>query len=267
MSVLGSLQSYFTMGFAKGVGQMAGLVSTGGMARADFNQLYNTAISATKGGLEFKDLRNLEKVLKEVEPELFKKFKRDATKLGNPAKQAVQKAFRTVDKNGPLGPVRRPGRKYDKMATNIGRLSWASSRSKRNAIDINYKQPKAAPFNKAGLAGDKTLSLIRVRVRGGSYVMADMAGKSNKARKATGQLSRSYQINLFGKMVVTRRHKVNAENVGNWIDRLNSSSSRLQGHPSRYAWPALEKHAKDYQKNFSALVADVVAETNRKLNS
>lgn len=244
---------------------MMGLIQSGGVSQADFNQLYNKAISDTKGGLEFKDLKNLEKVLKEVEPALYAKFKRDSKKLADPAKRAVQKAFTSVNRAGPLGPVKRPGRKYDKMATNLGRLSWASSRSKRSVIDANFKQPKAQPFGKGVLAGDKTISLVRIRVRGASYIMADMAGKSNKARKRTGQLSREYQINLFGKMVVTRRHKVNADNVSNWIDRLNTSGSVLQGHPSRYAWPALERHAKDYQKNFSALVNDVIIETNRKL--
>lgn len=263
----GFLQSYFAMGAAKGAAQMGGMFMSGDMVKPDYNNLYTKALNQTKSGLRLQDLQNLEKTLREIEPRLIADFKKNAKKLGEPAKKEVRKAFMSVDRNGPLGPIRRPGRTYDKMANNLGRLTWSESRSKRNSIDVNYKSRSNAQFKKVSLANDKTLSVIRIRVRGAAYVVADMAGKSMKARKSTGELSRKYQINAFGKGVVTRQHKVNSANVDNWIDRLDASSSVLQGHPSRYAWPAFEKHSKEYRSNFSTLVNQTIAETNRRMQS
>ena len=264
MALFGSLQASFAMGAAQGLAKMGGMFAGGTMAKPDYNSLYAKAINETKAGLELRDLQALEKALRDLEPTLLNKFKKDAKKLGEPAKKDVQKVFRSI-KSGPLGPVRRPGRTYDKMANNLGSLSWAASRSKRNVIDVNYKSRTQSQLKREVIAGDKTLSVIRIRIRGGAYIVADMAGKSMRARKSSGQMSREYQINAFGKGIVTRRHKVNSDNVDNWIDRLNASSSVLQGHPSRYAWPAFEKHAKQYRSNFSVLVNQVVADTNRKM--
>lgn len=263
----GSLQPYFAMGAAKGISQMGSMFMSGDMIKPDYNNLYTKAFNETKSGLELRDLQHLQKTLNDIEPKLFNDFKRNAKKLGEPAKKDVRKAFMSVDKTGPLGPIRRPGRTFDKMANNLGRLTWSESRSKRNTIDVNYKARSAAQFKRASLANDKTLSVIRVRVRGPAFVVADMAGKSMKARKRSGQLSREYSINAFGKGIVTRRHKISSDNVDNWIDRLNGSSSALKGHPSRYAWPAFEKHAKEYRSNFSALVNQTIAETNRRMQS
>lgn len=265
MSMLGAFEAAFRGAFFANAGRMSSMIRSGNAAAPDFNQLYVKSINDTKSGIEFKDLANLQKVLRDLDPTLFSKFKKDATKLGNPARDAVRKEFRRF-KVGPRGAPSRPGRIFDKMATN-GRLSWAESRSKRNVVDVNYKAniTNKKLSSKYATAGDKTLSLIRVRVRGGSYVLADMAGKSNTARKATGQMSRQYRINLFGRGVVTRSHRVNADNVTNWINRLNETSDARKA--SRYAWPAIEGHALEYRKNFSGILNEYIAETNRKLQA
>lgn len=264
MVLLGAMQAAFAAGFASNAKSMAGMFAAGNVSKPDFNSLYVKAINETKGGINIKDLQNLQKMISTFEPELFNKFKKDAAKLGNPAKNKVNKAFRDISKSGPLGPPNRKNRIFDKMDTQ-GRLSWGQSRSRRNVVDVAYKGRTSAALNKAISSGfganDKTLSLIRVRVKGPAYVVADIAGKG-RASKSTGTLTRKYKINLYGRGVVTRDHKINADNVNNWLQRL-----RGKGAPSRYAWPAFTAHAKDYRRDFSGILNELVMETNRKLKS
>ena len=259
MSMLGAFEGAFRASFFGNAARMGSMIRAGNASAPDFNQLYVKAIGNAKSGIEFKDLANLQKVLRDLDPTLFAKFKKDATKLGSPARDAVKKEFRRF-RVGPLGAPKRPGRIFDKMHTN-GRLSWAESRSKRNVIDVNYR----TKVTNSAMQKDKTLSLVRVRVRGAAYVLADMAGRSGSARKATGQLSRQYQINLFGRGVVTRTHRVNADNVSNWLTYMNATSD--QKRASRYAWPAITAHANDYRKNFSGILGEYIAEANRKLQA
>lgn len=266
MAILGAMQAAFAAGFASNTMRMGSMFSTGNVAKPDFNGLYVKAINDTKGGLDIKDLQHLQKTINAFEPDLFRRFQRDAKKLGDPARKAVDGAFKKINRSGPLGPVKREGRRFDKMSTELGRLSWGASRSKRNVIDVNYKSRSSNALSKSISSGfgakDKTLSLIRVRVKGPAYVIADIAGKSGKARRATGTRTRRYQINLYGKGIVTRDHKINADNVNNWLQRLSAIKA-----PSRYAWPAFENHAKDYQINFSGIVNELISETNRKSKS
>jgi hypothetical protein len=57
-----------------------------------------------KAELEMTDLVALEAILREVAPDLYNKFKRDARKVGVPARNDVRKAFAAVGAGGPLGP-------------------------------------------------------------------------------------------------------------------------------------------------------------------
>lgn len=271
MSMLGAYQGIFRAAFGSHAKSLMGMFMTGNVAAPDFNQLYAKVINDTKSGIEFKDLNNLQTVLKDLDPTLFSKFKREATKLGAPARKAVNNEFKQF-RVGPLGPAkRRKGertvtRLFDRMDT-FGRLSWAESRSKRNIVDVNYKGKITSKNlnNPAVRAGDKTLSLIRVRVRGAAYVVADMAGRSGKVTQPTGAESRPYDIHLFGRGTVRRTHKINAENVSNWLEKLNAKSS--QKRASRFAWPAIIAHGPEYRKNFSGILSQYIAETNRKLNA
>jgi hypothetical protein len=268
MVAFGALKSAFAAGAARGAGSLSGKFLGGQMAVPDFNSLYAKAINETKVGLNLRDLQALEKALREMEPRLLRKFKTDAKRLGEPARKDVLKAFKGMPVSGPRGNPNRKGRVYDKMSTNIGNLSFNNIKT-RSAIDINYKSRTPSGFKKSAKAGQKTLSVIRVRVRAAPYIVADMAGASMKARKTSGTLSRPYEINRFGRgKVSSKGHRVSAKNVNNWISRLNQAESVKNNRPSRYAWPALREYAaRDYRTKFSGLVNQVVADTNRKLKT
>ena len=203
---------------------------------------------------------------------MLRDFKRDARKIGDPAKKAIRQAFAEAGQYGPLGAPSRKGRYYDKMYTSfLGHLSWHNARAyaNRRGIDVNYKnrrEGKALQSLKA--SQDGTISIVRVVVRPPAFIVADMAGKSNRARKSPGELTKSYRINLFNKGIVTRRHRVNADNTRNWILRLNAEAQGSgQTRPSRYAWPAAEGHLPKARKDASFLMDRTINEINRMLGA
>jgi hypothetical protein len=266
MTIFGSMQAAFLAGASRGATSAAGMIASGNAARVSYDQLYAKAISGIKSGLDVKDLRNLEIMLRKFEPEMLAKFKKDSTKLGDEARKAVNKSFRDLNSKGPLGPPKRKNRTFDKMYTQNGRdqnrLSWAESRSKRNSVDVNYKSRTPASVKKGMMSTDKTISVIRVRVRGAAYVLADMAKAGGRARKSNGTMSRPYMINRYGRGVVPGQHRISEKNVTNWLSALNNQG----GSPSRYAWPAFVKHAPKYQAEFSGILNNIVSETNRRLS-
>ena len=251
-------------------GARVGYMASG--ATGSFQEATFTSSSGDKGVLELANLKELERELRNIGPQALRQFKKDAKKVGKPAVTSVRKAFRDVGDRGPLGAPKRWGRIYDKMYTRDGRahLSWTTSRKigGRSGIDVNYKNRKEGKaLRDMQAAKDGTVSIVRVRVRAPAYVVADMAGKSNRAAKSTGTLSREYQINLFGRGVVTRRHRVNANNVDNWIQALDRKAKNGAGKPSRYAYPALTKHSSKFKQDASLVLRNAIYDINRRLES
>lgn len=247
-----------------------GYLATG--ATGSFQGATLASTSGDKGVLELANLKEIERELRNIGPEALRQFKKDAKKVGKPAVTSVRKAFRDVGEHGPLGAPKRRGRTYDKMYTKdgIGRLSWSSSRKigGRSGIDVNYKNRKEGKaLRDLQAAKDGTVSIVRVRVRAPAYVVADMAGKSNKAARVTGTLSREYQINLFGRGVVTRQHRINSNNVDNWIQALDRKAKGGSGKPSRYGYPALIKHSPKFKQDMSQVLRSAINDINRRLES
>lgn len=269
-ALMGGLAGLFMRGAATGYGAVNGAARGYGIKIGDFNSLMDLGISDKKAVVELADLKALEDALKDVGPSFHRKFKRDAKKVGVPTRDAVRKAFRQIGYMGPLGPAKRPGRRFDRFATSeLGRLSWYNSRmmSENKSIDVNYKNRREGrALAQLQAAKDGTISIVRVRVMAPAYVVADMAGKSGKARQTTGTLTRPYRISLYGKRTVTRQHKINSDNVDNWIENLNSkSNAKQQATPSRYGWPTMERHAPKFREDASKLLNESIAMLNRRM--
>ena len=264
--LLGPLRNAFMSNAMRGFA----LARSANPSIGNFNALRDLGLSDKKAVIELKNLKHLEKTLREVAPKMLRDFKRDARKVGDPAKKAVRKAFADAGQYGPLGAPKRRGRNFDGMYTSdLGRLSWTKSRAmaNRRGIEVNYKnRNENKALQRLQAAGDGTISIVRVVVRAPAFIVADMAGKSNAARKGPGELSREYQINAFGRGVVTRSHKIDIFNTENWIDSLNAKAQgKGQNQPSRYAWPAAEKHLPQARKDASALMNRTISEINRLL--
>jgi hypothetical protein len=268
--MLRGLGTSYLQGAFMGYNMVNGSARANNINIGDFRNLQVQMASNLAASLEINDLKDLEKQLRDIAPALYHKFRRDQKKLGEPARDAVRQTFRSVNSQGPLGAPKRPGRVFDKMATSeLGRLSWYSSKimSANRTIDVNYKNRKAkSEFAKVSNGRDGTLSIVRVRILAPAYVVADMAGKSGTATKPTGTLSREYSINLFGRGIVTRRHRIDDTNVENWLRRLNNqASNRGQDTPSRYGWPTMEKHAPKYRADASKLLNETIAILNQRM--
>ena len=252
-------------------GARAGFASTAN--NGDFNAASLLDSSGNKAVLELNDLKALERQLLTFGPEVLKEFKKQAKKLGNPAAQAVRYGFKKAGMYGPLGGPKnkagRTGRTYDRMYTQNGRLSWTASKKQRTGVDVNYKNRREGKeLTNLRALNDGTVSIVRVRIRAPAFIVADNAGKSNKATLGNGTKSREYSINRFGKGVRSNQtHRVNADNVRKWIKSLNDNAIGGEEKPSRYAWPALEKHSPKFKANTTKLLRTTISTLNRRLES
>ena len=268
-SLLGSVARSYLAGAARGWAM--------GGAAGTFNAATELNMSDAKASVSFTDFKALERELKKFGPDSYKKFKRDARKVGTPARDALRSVFRSVGIAGPLGRPRRPGRRYDKMATEYGRARLSYERgfvvvNSSRGIDVNYKnRSEGKALRQLQMAQDGTLSIVRLLVKAPAFIVADMAGKSNKARLYSGEV-RDYKTNLFGRGVVQATPAMRqvtprrVEARTKWLQELDRQAhNRRQNEASRYAWPTMEKYMSKHKINVASLLNEVIAETNKKL--
>ena len=273
-SLFGSVQRSYLSGAARG---WAGTAARTGVTIGSFNALEELNASGSKATVSLPDLKALEAQLKEFGPDAFKRFKRDAGRLGVPARDALRSVYRSVGIFGPLGRPRRPGRKFDKMATeyNHARLSYERAFVTINtsrAIDVNYKnRNEGRALRQLKSAQDGTISIVRLLVKAPALIVADMAGKSSRKRLNSGFV-RQYETKLFGgpKIVATERMRAvtpaRVQARTTWLQALDRQAhNRRQNKASRYAWPTMEKYMSKHKFNAAALINQVITETNKKL--
>ena len=280
--LLGAARSYLA-GAARG---WSAVSAVGYGAVGDFNLAKITQGDA-KAEIELTDLVALERELRTVAPDLYNKFKRDARRIGTPARNDVRKAFLAAGASGPLGPrkvnPRKPwataraiqNRTYDGFNTkngDNGRLSWTlnySSITKNQGIDVNYKNRNAnKDLTRLKTGSDGQLSIVRVRVRKAPLIIADMAGRKRTAMYSQGKgTTRPYQIDLFGRGVVTRTHRINRDNSDLFVENLQRAKGAGSTKASRYAWPAFEAHQPTFRANVDKLLQEAVVAINRRLES
>lgn len=274
-SLLGSFARSYTMGAAAGWARTG---AAGGLQIGSFNALRELDTTNSKAAVELADLKALEKQLKEFGPDALKRFKASARQVGTPARDALRSVFKSVGIAGPLGRPKRPGRRYDKMATNynIARLSYERGFVAANTsrgIDVNYKnRNEGKALRQLQTAQDGTISIVRLLVKAPAFIVADMAGKSNRKKIATGSLVRDYQTNLFNRGVVQASENMRRMTSDRraardkWLLALDRTAhNRRQNKASRYAWPTMEKYMGKHKVNVAQLLNQVIAETNKKL--
>lgn len=270
-ALLGGLASSYMSGALLGFGRISAAARIAGGRQPDFQQLMAEVGRNGKMQVELADLKHLEKTMREVAPEMFGQFKRDARKVGKPAVNEMRRTFRKINSRGPIWNKRnRGGRFYDSMYSSyVSNISWYQTKFQTGAkgIDVNYKNRRAgADLSRLRSGSDGTIGIVRIRVKSPAYIMADITGRG-KRRQGTGSLSREYRIHAFGQTpYVTRRHRVNAENVQKWIGALNSGQGAA-GSASRYAYPTMEKHAPKFAANVTTLLNGTIAELNRRMSA
>jgi hypothetical protein len=278
---LSAARSY-AAGAARGWGATAAL----GYADIGSYSLARVLGGETKAEIEMTDFVALEAILKDLGADIYNKFKRDARKVGIPARNDVRKAFQKVGPQGPLGP-RKPNRNkkwatperiarrtYDGFNTvngDNGRLSWRlqfNTLNRASGIDVNYrtKNPNKDLSN-LRLGRDGQIGVVRVRVRKAPFIIADMAGRGNSMYSQGRGVTKPYQINLFGRGVITRTHTINRDNSNDFVDNLMRAKAKGSSTASRYAYPAFLGHQPTFRANFDKLLQDTVNQMNRKLGN
>lgn len=270
----GIAKSMFTNYSRAAMGSYAGIRAMGQKSNldiGDFNLL--TVIDKNgAGGLEITDLRHLQETLKEVAPSLYRKLNRNLRKVGKPAQERVQEAYRQINSQGPLGGVRRQGRTFDKFATStLGRLSWVNSKtlSQNEAVGLNFRnRNRARDWAKLQEGRDAVMSIVRISVNAPAFILADIAG-AGKGRGAlpVGQRTREYKTNLFGRGEITHDHVMTQKRVNaiwnKWIPALDKRKAAPKA--SRYAYPAIEKHMPKYRRDTSDVLNEVIRELNIRM--
>lgn len=178
--------------------------------------------------INVRDLRALQKQLREIDPELRKQLVRDAKAIGKKAdNEIVQPALSSIT---PLSGMTKGG--------NNGRLAWshqvAKIGSQTRSVKYNTTQVqfRTSTGSMARSMGRKTTSLVRIRVLAPMTVISDIAGRSGKAVDK-GYKGSGYTREFMrdGQMV---RMRLNGQG--------RAMISRLGGRGSRYVWPALISH-------------------------
>ena len=186
------------------------------------------------------DLRKLQRMLKDIDPELRKQFMRDAKSVGKEAESIVKPA---LPSSAPLSG----------MKTN-GAYGWNTQERKGKRTAPNKTEVRFRTATGGNTAGG-TSSLVSVRVVAPMTVIADIAGRSGswigKGDKGSGY-SKPY-TDRYGNIT---RHRLNGQG--------ESMVSSLGGRGSRYAWPAIEGRKGSLESKVQDVVEKYSAIANGK---
>lgn len=156
--------------------------------------------------LDSKDIREMNKLLRNIEPGLVKEMRKEIRSIAKPINQQIKS-------NIPSAPPMRG------MGLGTGRLRW-----------FGDKKPDSTTISNRIKASGRSLTtpLVAIVLNSAAVSMADMAGRVNKTRP----ISREYTVRLRNGELQKRRHRVTSQ--GEQMIR------NLGGRASRYGWPALE---------------------------
>lgn len=215
--------------------------------------------------MQLTDYKQLIKDLNSIDPTLVKGMKADFKQIAKPVAAEVKSSIAKVNKSGPLGPRKNPrGGGSRPGFDNSGRLAWGRK------AKLNGARPFPADSTLTQIAprykrrNMQYRAIARVRTRSAGTGLADMAGRSGRYVNSRPR-TRSYEINLFGKGIVTRTHRINNQGK-RLIENLNSGASgKLKSSASRYIWPAAEKAIPKFQAETKRVLEKNYDIINRRL--
>lgn len=196
--------------------------------------------NATGTRFSVRDIRELQKKLKAIQPSLRTEFMREVKALGKAPDQAIKRAIRSEKPLSGMTEVRSP------RAT----LIWGKVKKGRQGADSTTIRFRTAMSGRA-----LTTSLLSIRINSAATSVADMAGRSGRSvgagYKGTGRskpIRRTYADGSQS-VVFTRRATKKAGNA--FIRNLNA---RFGNRPSRMAWKAVEKDLPKISKDVQYVV-------------
>lgn len=203
--------------------------------------------------LDSKDIRDMNRALKEIEPDLLKQMRKDIRDIAKPIEQRMKSNIPKTPPMSGMGAVvfyKKTGR----YAINEGRLRWDGQGLNPSVGKMNKKYaPNSTSISQAIKPGGRSLTtpLVKVIMQSAAVSMADMAGRVGRGRP----VSREYVIRLRNGELQKRRHKVTTQG--------DQFVSNLSGRASRYAWPALENQLSQVEREIDKVIEKYYRIANR----
>jgi hypothetical protein len=198
-----------------------------------------------KPSYSVKDIRTLQRNLREIEPELRRQFVRDIKSIGKEAQKPIVKAIRQVQP--PSG-----------MRFNYGKTGWGR--------EVAADKTKVRFRTQAG-GKSMTTSLVSVRLESPAANILDMAGRSGrsvgKGYMGTGYTREFTRRDRYGNIIVMKRRTTKGAGE-QFIQRLNQASGVTQRNASRMAWPAVENDLPNLERRIDDVIRDYYKIANRK---
>lgn len=184
--------------------------------------------------VKFYGVREMLDIMKNVQPEFYKQFRKDIRRIAAPAVSSIKSNVPSVS---PL-----VGRTSDGLTHN-GRTAWSPPKV---SVAITPKQKSKA-------IGSTTSNLVAIKTtgsQGAGLVIADMAGRG-------GGKQRKSETRPYPYKGGTRVHKINGQGRG-LIDALPNK-------PSRFVYPAIERQLPAIRSQVATSIEEAAKSINRKI--
>jgi hypothetical protein len=183
------------------------------------------------------DVRQMQRKLKAIDPDLRKQLLRDAKAIGEKGAEKIRTAI------PPVSPLR--------ASNSRGRLSWEHQVNSKGQVVAANKT--VVQFRTSISGRSATTSLVAVKVVAPMTIIADIAGRSrnqmNKGYKGSG-FTREFDRNG-----IQVRMRLNGQGEG-MLNKLGSGASR-------FAWPALIDSKPQLEAEVRAVLDRYMAIANR----
>jgi len=201
-------------------------------------------VGASRLAYSVKNIRDLQKKLKEIEPGLRTQFVREIKSIGKEAEKPIKSAIMRVT---PLSG----------MLNHTGVTSWFNGPKAPDSTTVRFRTQ----------AGGKSLNttLVSVRLNSAAVNIMDMAGRSGNSvgqGKRRSGLTPVVRRTRSGDLVAYAR-RTPAEAGRKFIANLNSAQGIIQRGASRIAWPAVERNLPDFEKRIDGIVQKYYQIANR----
>jgi len=204
-------------------------------------------LGTQKASYTVKDIRQLQKNLREIEPGLRAQFVKEIKSVGKEAERPIKSALRQVK---PLSG----------MIDHYGATSWNNGAKPSDSTTVRFRTQ----------AGGKSLTttLVSVRINSAAANIMDMAGRSGRSvgqGKRRSGLTPVVRRTASGDLVAYAR-RTPVEAGRKFINNLNAAAGIVKRAASRIAWPAVEKDLPNFEQRIDKIIQGYYKLANRKFD-
>lgn len=200
-----------------------------------------------KASYSVKDIRQLQKNLREIEPGLRAQFIKEVKTVGKAAETPIKAALRQV-------------RPLSGMIEHYGATSWDHGKKPYDSTTVRFRTQ----------AGGKsmTTTLVSVRINSAAANIMDMAGRSGrsigKGKQGSGRTPVIRRTADGGLVAYARRTTYEAGKK--FVANLNAAAGIVKRAASRIAWPAVEKDLPNFEQSIDKIIQNYYRVANRKFD-